>query len=567
MSVTQPGPAAGTDTASLLAKAEAAGQAGQFEAARDAYASALQAMSASEPPNLRVRALGGLGWTLRRMGDPAAALRWYEQAFATQQRTDPGNRVGMATLHTVIAEALVALGRFNEALAEHEAVLALGGSADLSRAGTLAMAGEAAACAGRYGDALTHQDAALALLRELLPPGDPHIADALSKLGYLLLQLDQWEAAEAVLRKAMGGVPGHNPVTANLIHVLVKQGRKEEAYALAQEAYRQQSFVVQTPPANSAGTLLVLMAVEGNIPTEHLLPRLPLATVGWHLDFATAAHEARLPHYDAVLNVVGDADVGGAALRYAHAFQQRCAAPMLNDPAHVLRTKRHMVGDLLAGIPGLVTPRVVQLTGAGLQANAVHEAHGLQFPVLLRAAGKHGGESVRRIEGAADLAAAAAELEPDAAVYLTQYHEYASPDGLYRKYRAIFIDRTPMPYHLAISPNWLVHYFSAEMEHDDRLAEELAFLADMPRCLGPVATAALGAIAQRLDLDYCGADFSLLPDGRVLLFESNATMLVHPEASGSRHAGKNPFIDRIFLAFEAMVMGRARLPSRVPAPA
>ena len=562
MSTTQPAPAAGADVASFLARAEAAGQAGQFAAARDAYADALQAMTASAPPELRVRTLGGMGWTMRRMGDPAAALQFYEQAFATQGRTDPGNPAGMATLHGVIAEALMALGRFNEALAEHQAVLALGGGTDLARAGTLALAGEAAARAGRYADARTHQDAALAALRRLLPPGDPRIADALSKLGYSLLQLEQWEAAEAALREAVAGTPGHDAVTKNLMHVLVKQGRREEAYALGRDAYRQQSFVVQPPPAHPAGTLLVLTSLEGNIPTEHLVPRLPLAVVDWHLDFSTAAHEARLPHYDAVLNIVGDADVGGAALRYAEAFKRRCAAPVLNDPAHVLRTKRHQVAGLLADVPGLVVPRSVQLTGAALQGDTALEARGLQFPVLLRAAGKHGGESVQRIEAAAELAAAASGLEPDAAVYLTQYYEYAAPDGLYRKYRAIFIDRVPMPYHLAISPHWLVHYFSAEMEHDDRVAEEQAFLADMPGCLGPVATAALGAIAQRLDLDYCGADFSLLPDGRVLLFESNATMLVHPEAPGSRHDGKNPFIDRILLAFEAMVLRRAGLPSR-----
>ncbi len=565
MSTTPPDAAAGV--ASLLARAEAAGQAGQFMAARDAYADALRAMTASEPPVQRVRTLGGMGWALRCMGDPAAALGCFEQAFATQRRTDPGNHAGLATLHGVAAEALMALGRFDEALAEHEAALALDGATALARAGTLALAGEAAARAGRYGQARTHQDAALAALRALLPPGDPRIADALSKLGYSLLHLEEWEAAEAALREAVAGVPGHDPVTKNLMPGLVQQGRREEAYALGRDAYRQQSFVVQPPPARPAGTLLVLTSLEGNIPTEHLLPRLPLAVVDWHLDFSTAAHEALLPHYDAVLNIVGDADVGGAALRYADAFKERCAVPVLNDPARVLRTRRHEVGALLAGIPGLVTPRSVQLTGAALQADTLRaeaglEARGLRFPVLLRAAGKHGGESVQRVEGAADLAAAAAGLEPDAVVYLTQYHEYASPDGLYRKYRAIFIDRAPMPYHLAISPYWLVHYFSAEMGHDDRVAEELAFLADMPGCLGPVATAALGAIARRLDLDYCGADFSLLPDGRVLLFESNATMLVHPEAPGSRHAGKNPFIDRILLAFEAMVMRRSGLAAR-----
>jgi hypothetical protein len=44
-----------------------------------------------------------------------------------------------------------------------------------------------------------------------------------------------------------------------------------------------------------------------------------------------------------------------------------------------------------------------------------------------------------------------------------------------------------------------------------------------------------------------------LPDGRVLLFESNATMLVHPETPDGVLAHKNPAIERIFEAFRAML--------------
>ncbi len=562
MSATQPRLPNHADAALLIATAETATQAGAFEAAREAYVGALRVMPAAEAATLRVRALGGLGWTVRKLGDTIAALGWYEQAFATQLRGGDGDRKAMATLRGVIAEALMALGRFGEALAEYEAVLALNPAADLFRAGALSLAGEAAARAGRYGDAKGHQQEAVELLRGLLPAGDPHLADALSKLGYSLLQLEQWPAAETALREALASVPGPNLVATNLVHVLVKQGRTDEARALARDAYRRQSFTPQPPPANSVGTLLLLTALEGNIPIQHLVPRLPLTLVDWHIDFSDVAHEARLPRYDVALNLVGDADVGGDALRYADGFKRRSLAPLLNDPAQVQRTKRQMIPDLLAGIPGLVAPRAVQMSGAELQGGATLDASELRLPVLLRVAGRHGGESVRRIERMDAFDAAVAELPADASVYITQYHEYASPDGLYRKYRAIFVDRVPLPYHLAISPNWLVHYFSAEMEHDDRLAEERAFLADMPACLGPVATAALAAIARRLDLDYCGADFSLLPDGRLLLFESNATMLVHPEAPGSRLGAKNPFIDRILLAFEAMVMRRAGLSPR-----
>lgn len=47
--------------------------------------------------------------------------------------------------------------------------------------------------------------------------------------------------------------------------------------------------------------------------------------------------------------------------------------------------------------------------------------------------------------------------------------------------------------------------------------------------LGERAMAAIAAIGRRLDLDYGGMDFTLLADGRLFVFEANATMLVHGE--------------------------------------
>ena len=66
---------------------------------------------------------------------------------------------------------------------------------------------------------------------------------------------------------------------------------------------------------------------------------------------------------------------------------------------------------------------------------------------------------------------------------------------------------------------------------------------------------AVSAIGQRLDLDYAGVDFSVLPDGDVLVFEANATMLAHPEEEGGEFAYKNPFVERIFSAFQDLIAG------------
>ncbi len=111
----------------------------------------------------------------------------------------------------------------------------------------------------------------------------------------------------------------------------------------------------------------------------------------------------------------------------------------------------------------------------------------------------------------------------------------------------------PYPYHLAIGRPWLLHYKSAAMRADAaRRAEEENFLRHPETVLGPRIMAALCTIAATIDLDYAGIDFSLLPDGRLLFFEANATMLVHPEEE-AMFAYKNSAVDAIVNAMGAMI--------------
>ena len=82
----------------------------------------------------------------------------------------------------------------------------------------------------------------------------------------------------------------------------------------------------------------------------------------------------------------------------------------------------------------------------------------------------------------------------------------------------------------------------------------MRYLENPQSALGRDAWAAVAAIGQAMDLDYAGVDFSLLPDGRVLVFEANATMLVHPETPDGPLAHKNPFVQQIVDAFQAMLV-------------
>ena len=85
-----------------------------------------------------------------------------------------------------------------------------------------------------------------------------------------------------------------------------------------------------------------------------------------------------------------------------------------------------------------------------------------------------------------------------------------------------------------------------------KLEEERRFLADPAASLGPKATQALEAIAQRMDMDFAGIDFSVTPDGDVLVFEANATMSVYlPEAEEA--PDKRAYAQVICDAFGAML--------------
>jgi hypothetical protein len=113
------------------------------------------------------------------------------------------------------------------------------------------------------------------------------------------------------------------------------------------------------------------------------------------------------------------------------------------------------------------------------------------------------------------------------------------------------------PLHLAISRQWKVHYFTADMADDsDHRSEDAAFLGDMAAVLGGKAITALERIGGELGLDYGGVDFGIGPDGDVLLFEANATMVVNRPESDERWSYRRAAVTDILDAVRAMILSR-----------
>jgi len=272
---------------------------------------------------------------------------------------------------------------------------------------------------------------------------------------------------------------------------------------------------------------------------------------------APAAHVALLHEKaDLVFNMIADADNGADILPVAAELADRIGRPVVNHPRRVMRSGRAEVAQRLAGTPLCRVPRTLRLAGAQLLGpDAAALLQGLQWPLLVRHAGQHGGEDFEKFDDPAGVAGFVA-THPAQDYYVTEYVDYASPDGLYRKYRFICIDGRLLPYHLAIHDHWKVHHFRTDMANQAWMrAEEEAFLAAPERVFPAPLQDAMRAMAAAIGLDYCGLDVALDREGRVVLFETNAAMLVHDE-KGDTFAYKNPYIARIREAFGEMLERR-----------
>jgi tetratricopeptide (TPR) repeat protein len=290
--------------------------------------------------------------------------------------------------------------------------------------------------------------------------------------------------------------------------------------------------------------LMLVSAVGGNVRTRPWLDDRVFAVTAIYADFFDPADP--LPPHSVIVNAIGDADLCTAALANAERIVARSAAPVINPPGVIRATGRENIARRLGGIPGVTTPRVTRLSQADLR-----------FPLLLRTPGYHTGEHFVRVMTADGLDEAVASL-PGSDPLAIEYLDARGADDMARKYRVMFIDGAAYPLHLAISPDWKVHYFTAAMASEPTFrAEEERFLSNMPAVLGERGMAALASIEAALGLDYGGIDFGLAGDGSLLVFEANATMVVNPPDPDPIWNYRRPAVAAALGAAQRMLAQRA----------
>lgn len=401
----------------------------------------------------------------------------------------------------------------------------------------------------------TQQHLLAKLLLEELVEERPQDASMHHQLGKLYFEVNELESALQCFARAIA----LNPLDSESIYWTGSIQQKMGEIDAAEAAYAQAAKIhplIRRPATKLPAEFRIVTLFApfaGNLPTDYLLKdtAYDIATLAV---FASREYhtEALARDVQVVVNLISDADQADALLPLAADVADRFGKPTVNDPRKIQRTTRDAVAAALQGIPGCLVPKVLrQKAGTDLAAATLLAALAPASTVLMRPVGTHGGDDLEKLEGPEALAAALAQ-RTDTDRYFIEYIDYRSVDGYFRKYRFIFVNGEILPYHLAIADHWKVHHDSTDMaDHPWMQREEEAFLNDPASVFGPSHYQVLREIRERVGLDYFGVDCALDRSGNLVMFEANASMLVHDQ--NEKFFYKAPFVHRIKSAFDDML--------------
>jgi Flp pilus assembly protein TadD/glutathione synthase/RimK-type ligase-like ATP-grasp enzyme len=470
----------------------------QFGSATEAFKSALRLK-----PSLTA-CWCNLGNAQLEMGNALAAITLYIEAL----KLDPAHLPSLTNL----AHALVAARQFEMARALLTDLIAV-----RPQDGRLhRQLGKVSFELNDVATALSHFEAAVAI--------DPRDAESLNWIGGIRQRMGDDAAARAAYGQAAR------------IEPLIRRAA----------AKRPADFRV----------LALYAPFAGNTPARYLFSDAAHDTDTLALLDDSEVDVAALGEIHLIVNLISDADQGDTMLPLAARLVARLGKPVINDPAKILCTTRDAVADLLPGIAGCRIPRILRLAaGADVSAAALAKMLPFSFPVLARPAGTHGGDDFDKIGNCEELASFLSR-RPDSDHYVIEYIDYGSADGHFRKYRFIFVGDKVLPYHLAIGEDWKLHHDKTDMaSHAWMRQEEAAFLNAPGAVFSADNYRALAAIRERIGLDYFGIDCALDRDGNLVVFEVNASMLVHNDNPDFPY--KAPAVQAIKQAFGAMLRQRA----------
>jgi hypothetical protein len=342
-------------------------------------------------------------------------------------------------------------------------------------------------------------------------------------------------------------------------------GLKRQGDALGLQRLYRSSW----PASPQALRVLAFMApgdIGTNTPIDFLLQDLDVVLYSLYVVPGQPLPDP-LPDHDVAIVTAGESDQNRLVLREIDHLIDIWPCPVLNPPDRVTRLSREEMYCVLQAVPGLVMSPTIRVNRATFEKLA----RGLMrpgelagewtFPLIARPVNSHAGRGLVKFDAASEISSYLAD-RGDAEFFVSPFVDYRSSDGLFRKYRIIWVDGRPYPCHMAICDEWKVWYYNAGMAASvAKRIEEACFMTIFDEGFAHRHAGALAGIVEQFGLEYMGIDCAELPDGRLLVFEGAIDLVAHDMDPPSLYPYKGPQMRKLFAAFYEMLKQKSMIGS------
>ena len=317
----------------------------------------------------------------------------------------------------------------------------------------------------------------------------------------------------------------------------------------AAEALALRVLVLKTPGDYMANTPMEFLTKHSGISVDvlYIAPHLPIP-------MATPGH-------DLIFVAISESQPNLPILVLAKRLCSRWHIPVINHPDRIPDLARDRAYRLLQNISELEIPDTLRVSRDALLA---HAAMIPDFPLILGPLDSHAGQGLALLQQQAELDIYLTQHIEDV-YYVSNYIDYRSCDGQFRKYRIVFVEGAAFLCHMAISSHWMVHYLNAGMTDSPvKRAEEAEMMAHFDRNFVSKHQRTFSNLINAVGLDDFGIDCAETPEGELLVFEVANTMVVHDMDPEDLYPYKKQNMNRVFAEFQNMLQRRQQTPIKAP---
>lgn len=246
---------------------------------------------------------------------------------------------------------------------------------------------------------------------------------------------------------------------------------------------------------------------------------------GWDVEIVSVGHPKpqplRIP--DVLVNLITEPLICRRALDRLESTLRVQRTPIVNEVEAIRRSARTALPQVIrsGNAERVHVPLATRFSGTREDLLAHIETAGHRWPVLIRPVGMHGSRGLEKIDSPSQTRMLQ-NVPSD--IVVSDFVDFRSGDGLYRKYRMIWVDGMIFRRHIIPSLDWNVTGLSrlAMLERPHTIKAEKEFLASV----GDDLDKRVAELFRIVGLDFGVIDFAVSDTGEIIVFELNGTFQV-----------------------------------------